>query len=790
MFKREYLTITKVMAVSKKRKIEAVEPEDGLAVTVQANGVVNGILAEGLVAREEPKAKKQQQRRSLFVRSLPAAATTESLIEHFSQSYPIKHATAVIDASTKQCKGYGFITFADAEDAVRALADFNGSTLQGRKIKLEIAEPRSRDVDETAPIGVRGKSVPSAAAVAAKARRQQVEQESQRPPKLIIRNLPWSIKKPAQLEHLFRSYGKVKHATLPSKKPGLLSGFGFIVMRGKQNAEKALAGVNGKEIDGRTLAVDWAVERDEWQGQQGTVRDNEIINDEAIAAEGSDGSSVGSMAENELEVLDSAGYESDKDEDDDNSDDEGSLGELDDLEADEADTHLQPQRPDYNASTLFIRNLPFTSTDETVLEHFEQFGALRYARVVLDRNTERPKGTAFVCFINKDDAIECHRNAPSQTMPVTGAKKAGSMTSNLTHSVLQNASVDPEGKFTIDGRVLQVSRAVDKSEANRLTEDGVSHRNERDKDKRRLYLLSEGTISTGSQLYQSLAPAEISMREASLKQRKALIQSNPSLHLSLTRLSIRNIPRSITSKDLKALAREGVVEFAKDVKAGKRQRLSKEEVVRGGNAMVEAEKLRKLKGKGIVKQAKVVFEGREGGKVAESTGAGRSRGYGFIEYYNHRSALMGLRWLNGHAVGYQAKAAAGVKARREDLSERKKRLIVEFAIENVQVVSRRSDREDKARERSKHDEGWEGIDEGGDKRSARPTYKERHARGKKDGGKGKRFDRRSKPGSMAPAPGAHTMTAKEDEKQATRTRIIAKKRSLRREKRKTTRLGT
>ena len=64
----------------------------------------------------------------------------------------------------------------------------------------------------------------------------------------------------------------------------------------------------------------------------------------------------------------------------------------------------------------------------------------------------------------------------------------------------------------------------------------------------------------------------------------------------------------------------------------------------------------------------------------EKGGAGRSRGYGFIEYVSRRAALMGLRWLNGHPV----KAATG---------ERNKRLIVEFAIGNAQVVSRRKDRE-------------------------------------------------------------------------------------------------
>jgi nucleolar protein 4 len=185
------------------------------------------------------------------------------------------------------------------------------------------------------------------------------------------------------------------------------------------------------------------------------------------------------------------------------------------------------------------------------------------------------------------------------------------------------------------------------------------------------------------------------MREASAKQRQALIKSNPTLHLSLTRLSIRNIPRGLSSKDLKALAREAVVGFAKDVKRGARSQLSKEELERGSVEMKEAERNRKAKGKGIVRQAKIVFEGREGGKVTEDSGAGRSRGYGFVEYVSHRWALMGLRWLNGHAVGYGTIDEKSTTDFKGELPERKKRLIVEFAIENAQVVVRRQERETK-----------------------------------------------------------------------------------------------
>jgi len=733
-------------------------------------------------ASSEPSRKRQQQRRSLFVRSLPSSATTESLIEHFSQNFPIKHATAVMDNATKKCKGYGFITFADADDAVRAVAEFQDSLFEGRRLKLEIAEPRKRDVEDDNGVAAaiaadgnaggakRGKSQPSAAAIAAKEKREKEKEEAYKAPKLIVRNLPWSIKKPEQLAELFRMYGKVRHATLPSKKPGLLSGFGFVVLRGKKNAEKALEGVNGKEVDGRVLAVDYAVEKEVWKEQEGGKEEDEVAAEkEAANVQDEEVENSGYEDEDASEDID----EDTEEDDDDEDEDEDENNEESEDEDDEIDNEAEDK-----SLTIFIRNTPFTATDESLHAHFtENFGPVRYARVVMDPQTERPRGTAFVCFYDNDIANACLRYAP--TSSISGPSP------HMT--VLQNHDSDPTGKYTLDGRVLQLSRAVSKNEASRLTEAGVVHRHDRDKDKRHLYLLSEGTISSSAALYATLSPAEIAMREASLKQRKTLIQSNPTLHLSLTRLSVRNLPRSITSKDLKSLAREAVVGFAVDVKAGRRERLNNEELRRGGDAMMLAEKARKAKGTGIVKQAKVVFEGREGGKVGEESGAGRSRGYGFIEYHSHRSALMGLRWLNGHAIEYVSKEANGKKQKIE-VGERKKRLIVEFAIENAQVVMRRAQKEVKAREAPKQGEVERGEDANRTKVSenkgpkrGRGGKKDRMARERRDG----------KVGATGPkngvAPGKKREAkelSKPDEKLAVRTRIIAKKRAVRRDRNK------
>lgn len=692
------------------------------------------------------------QRRSLFVRSLPATTTTESLTELFSNSYPIKHATAVVDKETKQCKGYGFVTFADAEDCQRAKEEFNGHTLDGRKLRCEIAEPRNRDQDPAAvPAQTAGQKF--------KDEREKQKAEYQ-PPKLIVRNLPWSIKGPNQLTKLFQSYGKVKHAVVPMKKPGLLAGFGFITMRGRKNAENALQGVNGKEVDGRTLAVDWAVDRDVWQGK--TEGDHDNDQEEKPATDDMD-------LDDKDHVKDDDGMHEHLHDDEDNSEDDQSGSDEEDLDdemdEDEGEKHFDK---DDNSSTLFVRNIPFTCTDEDLEDHFTQFGPTRYARIVIDHNTGRPRGNGFVCFYNLEDADTCIKEAPRPQAPRPSDSRPTKDGAMVNKSILQNEDADPSGKYTMDGRVLQVSRAVNKNEANRLTQEGAANRFKRDTDKRRLYLLSEGSIASNTPLWEQLPPSEQTMREASLKQRKTLIESNPSLHLSLTRLSIRNIPRTVTSKDLKQLAREAIVGFATDVKQGKRQPLSKEELARGGEEMQQAEKDRRARAKGVVKQAKIVFEGREGGKVEEQSGAGRSRGYGFIEYYTHRSALMGLRWLNGHAIGYQAHEpeAKGKKMSKEVMAERKKRLIVEFAIENAAVVARRKEREGKSHER-KEDDSKKVYGKGSDRKDRKGADKKRK-RGSQD-------DAESE-AKKAP----EELPADEKDKLANRQRIIQKKRMARR----------
>ncbi|KAG6036088.1 hypothetical protein E4U19_003786 [Claviceps sp. Clav32 group G5] len=726
-------------AVTHGRKRQRSESEENPALTVEDTGIESA---------QSKKKARLEEKRSLFVRSLPTGINNEALAEFFSQHFPVKHAVVVVDQKTKESRGYGFVTLADADDAVAAKNTLDKAEWDGKRIRIDIAEPRKRSTAE---------------AIHEAESSKRARAEAQKPPKLIIRNLPWSIKTSEHLSQLFRSYGKVKYADLPQKN-GKLRGFGFVTIRGKKNAENAVEGVNGKEIDGRTLAVDYAVDKATWDEQQEKEREKEEADappegpdvDEAPAEEDEEDetSSAGSEEQKPQKGKDD-GLDADlenfmknhmqnMEDEDDEEDEEDEQG-----EADMNKRSLKPNTTD-NTSTVFIRNLPFTTTDEQLKAFFSHFGAVRYARVVFDKVTEKAAGTGFVCFVRGPDAKDCIKNAP----------RSQASASNSKPSLLMDENADPTGKYTMDGRLLQVAQAVNKEEAANLADNSLAKR--REKDKRRLYLLSEGAISRGSPLFDLLSPSEVQMRQASAAQRKKLILSNPSLHVSLTRLALRNLPRHYGSKELKELARKAIVGFATDVKEGRRQPLSKEENARDGKDAKELERQRKLKGKGIVRQAKVVFESNQGTKVDEKSGAGKSRGYGFIEYTSHHWALMGLRFLNGHQL--------------QDESGRKQRLIAEFSIENVNVVQRRRAAEEKSAQISQERNKAGQEQEQQQQQQQAPAGAGRKTKGRQNVKKTNARQSSEKSGAD------HVSEPKQDKAEDIKQRLIARKRMTRKKK--------
>ncbi len=55
---------------------------------------------------------------------------------------------------------------------------------------------------------------------------------------------------------------------------------------------------------------------------------------------------------------------------------------------------------------LYVGNLPFSATREDIEEVFEPYGPIDDIHIVTDRETQRPRGFAFVTLTEKSQAIK------------------------------------------------------------------------------------------------------------------------------------------------------------------------------------------------------------------------------------------------------------------------------------------------------------------------------------------------------------------------------------------------
>src|SRR2546430_5594955 len=87
--------------------------------------------------------------------------------------------------------------------------------------------------------------------------------------KLYVGNLGYGIGD-SDLEKLFTTYGSVRSAqVIKDRDSGRSKGFGFVEMGSEQEAQAAITALNGKEIDGRTLAVNEARPKEGGGGGRG-----------------------------------------------------------------------------------------------------------------------------------------------------------------------------------------------------------------------------------------------------------------------------------------------------------------------------------------------------------------------------------------------------------------------------------------------------------------------------------------------------------------------------------------
>lgn len=88
------------------------------------------------------RVKKKMSKR-LFIGSVAWATTSDSLKKHFEQVGAVEEANILTDKMTGRSRGFGFVTMVNDADADAAVSKLNGSELDGRKIVVSEARPKT-----------------------------------------------------------------------------------------------------------------------------------------------------------------------------------------------------------------------------------------------------------------------------------------------------------------------------------------------------------------------------------------------------------------------------------------------------------------------------------------------------------------------------------------------------------------------------------------------------------------------------------------------------------------------
>ncbi|KAF9510515.1 hypothetical protein BS47DRAFT_1373309 [Hydnum rufescens UP504] len=78
----------------------------------------------------------------LYIGNLSYHTTDESLRAAFSEYGNVVDSIVMVDRETGRSRGFAFVTYATAEEANAAIDNLNDQDLDGRRIRVNIAQPK------------------------------------------------------------------------------------------------------------------------------------------------------------------------------------------------------------------------------------------------------------------------------------------------------------------------------------------------------------------------------------------------------------------------------------------------------------------------------------------------------------------------------------------------------------------------------------------------------------------------------------------------------------------------
>ncbi|VDM81416.1 unnamed protein product [Strongylus vulgaris] len=261
-----------------------------------------------------------------------------------------------------------------------------------------------------------------------------------------------------ELQNVCSDFGVFTDIILPPSKkmPKRIAGFAFVQFKTREAAEKAKDYFNSNKFHGRMVAADWALPKDTYE--TAAQEEREQLKKKVKLEQGEDDAnlkeekpelsktkkfekpSVSTLnsddegGEDDEEMSDEeVDAESDSDEVESGSegdDDHGNRKEEDEEESEEESDEDRGENKKDSAidenRVVFLRNLSFDTTNETLRAEMEQFGEVKLALCCKFRDSGHPKGTAFVHFSTSAEARAC-LEATERGLEIDGRQISGSL---------------------------------------------------------------------------------------------------------------------------------------------------------------------------------------------------------------------------------------------------------------------------------------------------------------------------------------------------------------------------
>lgn len=428
-------------------------------------------------------------------------------------------------------------------------------------------------------------------------KKEEEEKRRLKRARIIIRNISYKATEKSLREH-FEKFGTIKDLNLLKRPDGKLVGCAFIQYETINQAAKAILNTSNKEFIGRTIYVDWALGKDEYERKKEETKpkdepkeepkDEDKSDDEESDQEEKDNEETSVKSESVVDS-DEESQNGDEDEDEDEDEegdededeveDEDNEGADDDIEKEDkkdiktkvkvaSEKHISNDIKE--GCTVFIKNVPFDAEDNDLRKVCRKFGPVYYSIINRDPVSGHSKGTAFVKFKTKESADLCLASG--------------------TEFVLNDTPLDPFPALSREEVRKQAEKKNGKDEP---------------KDSRNLYLAREGLIMTGSKAAEGVSQSDMNKRHK-LEQIKNQVLKNLNRFVSRNRLSIHNLPASYDNEKLRNMA-----------------------ITYTGFKPHECRVMRE-------------------NKITAEHPKGKSKGFGFMSFTTHKEALTALRKLNNN----------------------------------------------------------------------------------------------------------------------------------------------